>query len=69
MTARHIYSADLPRRQRQICHEGGGRSATPESWPRRANGIVLYAGQETLPFGDRMRALPLSALWEAAADT
>nr|WP_218061655.1 ATP-binding protein [Planobispora rosea] len=28
-------------------------------------GYVLYAGQETLPFGDRMRALPLSALWEA----
>ncbi|MEU8109601.1 hypothetical protein AB0C18_38460 [Nonomuraea muscovyensis] len=30
-------------------------------------GYVLYAGQETLPFGDRMRALPLAALWEAAA--
>jgi predicted AAA+ superfamily ATPase len=31
-------------------------------------GFVLYAGQETLPFGDRMRALPLSALWDATAD-
>ena len=29
-------------------------------------GIVLYTGTQTLPFGDRMRAMPLSALWEAA---
>jgi len=26
-------------------------------------GFVLYAGQQTLPFGDRLRALPLEALW------
>ena len=26
-------------------------------------GIVLYAGRETLPFGDRMWAVPLEALW------
>ncbi|TMR39097.1 ATP-binding protein [Nonomuraea zeae] len=32
-------------------------------------GYVLYAGQETLPFGDRMRALPLSALWTASSTT
>ena len=25
-------------------------------------GIVLYTGTQTLPFGDRMRAMPLSAL-------
>ncbi|MFI7443735.1 ATP-binding protein [Nonomuraea indica] len=30
-------------------------------------GYVLYAGQESLPFGDRMRALPLAALWAATA--
>jgi uncharacterized protein len=29
-------------------------------------GLVLYAGQQTLPFGERMRAMPISALWEAA---
>jgi len=29
-------------------------------------GIVLYAGPRTLPFGDRLRALPISALWNAA---
>jgi hypothetical protein len=27
------------------------------------SGIVLYAGRETLPFGDRMWAVPLEALW------
>jgi uncharacterized protein len=29
-------------------------------------GYVLYTGQQTLPFGDRLRALPLDALWESA---
>jgi hypothetical protein len=24
---------------------------------------VLYTGQQTLPFGDRIRAVPLDALW------
>ncbi len=26
-------------------------------------GIVLYTGQQTLPFGDKLRAVPLDALW------
>ncbi|MGS2648158.1 hypothetical protein [Streptosporangium sp. LJ11] len=30
-------------------------------------GIVLCTGTQTLPFGDRMRAMPVSALWEVAA--
>lgn len=29
-------------------------------------GFVLYAGEQSLPFGDRMRALPLVALWRGA---
>lgn len=29
-------------------------------------GIVLYAGQHLLPFGERLRAMPISALWTAA---
>jgi len=29
-------------------------------------GIVLYAGDQTLAFGDRMRAMPVSAVWTAA---
>jgi len=27
-------------------------------------GVVLYTGQQTLPFGQRLRAIPISALWE-----
>jgi predicted AAA+ superfamily ATPase len=34
--------------------------------PRFVAGYVLYAGQQTLPFGDRLRALPIDVLWEAA---
>lgn len=29
-------------------------------------GYVLYTGGQTLPFGDRLRALPIDALWRAA---
>lgn len=29
-------------------------------------GYVLYTGQQTLPFGDGLRAIPLSALWQTA---
>jgi uncharacterized protein len=28
------------------------------------SGIVLYAGNEILPFGDRLLAVPISTLWE-----
>lgn len=27
-------------------------------------GLVLYTGEHTLPFGPRLRAMPISALWE-----
>jgi len=30
-------------------------------------GIVLYTGTSTLPFGDRLRAMPVSSLWEVGA--
>jgi predicted AAA+ superfamily ATPase len=29
-------------------------------------GFVLYTGQQTLPFGDKLRAMPLDALWRLA---
>jgi uncharacterized protein len=35
--------------------------------PRLVAGYVLYTGQQTLPFGDRLRALPLDALWQATS--
>lgn len=31
--------------------------------PRLIAGYVLYTGQQTLPFGGRLRALPIDALW------
>jgi predicted AAA+ superfamily ATPase len=33
---------------------------------RMVAGYVLYTGQQTLPFGDRLRALPIDALWNTA---
>lgn len=32
---------------------------------RLVAGYVLYTGQQTLPFGDRLRALPIDTLWHA----
>lgn len=29
------------------------------------HGFVLYAGADALPFGDRLTALPIAALWRA----
>ncbi|MGW0807085.1 ATP-binding protein [Nonomuraea sp. NPDC002799] len=31
-------------------------------------GVVLYTGTQTLPFGDRMRAVPVGALWEVGQE-
>lgn len=31
-------------------------------------GYVLYTGQQTLPFGEKLRALPLDALWRLAPE-
>ncbi|HEX4805256.1 MAG TPA: ATP-binding protein [Conexibacter sp.] len=33
---------------------------------RLAAGVVLYAGERTLPFGDRLWAVPLQGLWTSA---
>jgi hypothetical protein len=30
-------------------------------------GVVLYTGPDTLPFGPKLRAMPVSALWQASA--
>jgi hypothetical protein len=34
--------------------------------PRFVRGVVLYAGERVLPFGDRLEAWPLSLLWGAS---
>jgi uncharacterized protein len=43
----------------------GLRHLTARLGPRLVAGYVLYTGQQTLPFGGRLRALPLDALWQA----
>ncbi|RJP39840.1 MAG: ATP-binding protein [Phycisphaerales bacterium] len=30
-------------------------------------GVILYMGQDAIPFGPRLHALPISAMWESAA--
>jgi predicted AAA+ superfamily ATPase len=41
----------------------GLRSLAEMAGKRLRAGVVLYAGRETLPFGERMWAVPLAALW------
>jgi hypothetical protein len=47
----------------------GGADARSLAWMRDrlgadfVQGVVLYTGEEVLPLGDRLTALPLSALW------
>jgi uncharacterized protein len=41
----------------------GLRHLANHAGDRFVAGIVLYTGQQTLPFGERLRAVPLDALW------
>ncbi len=34
---------------------------------RFISGVILYTGQQTLPFGEKLWALPISALWQDSA--
>jgi predicted AAA+ superfamily ATPase len=42
----------------------GLRHLAARAGPRFVAGYILYTGQQTLPYGDRLRALPLDALWQ-----
>jgi predicted AAA+ superfamily ATPase len=44
----------------------GLRNLASRAGERFVAGYVLYTGQQTLPFGDKIRAVPLAALWQAA---
>jgi uncharacterized protein len=44
----------------------GLRILADELQDRFVAGYVLYTGQQTLPFGEKLRALPLDALWRLA---
>ena len=52
-----VRSSDL-RRLRRLAERVGDR------WVR---GILLYLGSEAVAFGDRLHALPVSAVWESRA--
>jgi predicted AAA+ superfamily ATPase len=45
----------------------GLRSLASDTGERFSGGVVLYGGAETLPFGERLSAVPLSALWSTNA--
>ncbi|HEX6526311.1 MAG TPA: DUF4143 domain-containing protein [Streptosporangiaceae bacterium] len=44
----------------------GLRHLTQRLGQRLVAGYVLYTGQQTLPFGDRLRALPIDAIWQTS---
>ena len=41
----------------------GLRALAEQVGPHFQRGVVLYAGRETVPFGERLRAYPISSLW------
>jgi predicted AAA+ superfamily ATPase len=45
----------------------GLRNLARHAGDRFVAGFVLYTGQQTLPFGDKLRAVPLEALWRLGA--
>lgn len=44
----------------------GLRNLASRLGERLVAGLVLYTGQQTLPYGDKLRAVPLDALWRLA---
>jgi uncharacterized protein len=45
---------------------GGLRNLANHVGDRLVAGFVLYTGSHTLPFGEKIRALPMDALWHLA---
>jgi hypothetical protein len=45
----------------------GLRSLAREAGERFLRGVLLYTGEEMLPFGPRLHAVPVRALWQMAA--
>jgi hypothetical protein len=43
----------------------GLRSLASRLDDRFVAGFVLYTGQQTLPYGDKLRAVPVDALWRS----
>lgn len=47
----------------------GLRSLAEAAGEKFAGGVVIYLGEQRLPFADRLWALPITALWEPAGAT
>lgn len=67
--AQQIGGAEHPARVVSLDADATASSARsdPHLMPTPAGllaGVVLYTGAEALPFGDRLAAVPLSALWQ-----
>jgi predicted AAA+ superfamily ATPase len=45
----------------------GLRRLAERRGPRWVRGVLLYLGQESVPFGERLAAAPVTALWETPA--
>lgn len=45
----------------------GLRALAEDAGDRFVRGVVLHLGRETVPFGDRLWAVPIAALWEDCA--
>jgi predicted AAA+ superfamily ATPase len=41
----------------------GLKALAAEAGDRFVRGVVLYTGNDILPFGDRLSAMPVSSLW------
>jgi uncharacterized protein len=52
------FRATSPGDERPACH----KSSDGDDF---IAGLVFYTGTQTLPFGPRLRAVPVSALWQA----
>ena len=42
----------------------GLRALADEAGEKFTRGVLLYGGDAILPFGDKMIAMPVSAIWE-----
>ncbi len=55
-----MYFEELPSLVLQICRL---RAVRDRAGDRFKAGVLLYTGPSTLPFGDRLAAVPLEGLW------
>lgn len=63
-----LVGIEIKARQTASAEDFKGLKDLQESLPARFHrGIVLYAGQQSIPFGEKLQALPISSLWQSDA--